>query len=138
MTNDLSRRQWLGGAAGAALVGLSASASPAAQAAGANDPFLYSLNTSTIRGQKLPITREVEIAGHMTFGGYLDKAPKGFVARRMARKWAGDWRDPEQVAEWVGLICRQTAVGAAIPAQRTDGAWAPPQVAAEESGQTTR
>src|SRR4051794_35879150 len=36
----------------------------------------------------------------------------------MARKAAGDWRNPEHVAEWVHVICRQTRVAATIPAQR--------------------
>src|SRR5438270_3144727 len=43
------------------------------------------------------LAQDVEISGHMTFGGYLDEKPKGFIARQMARKWAGDWRDPGQV-----------------------------------------
>lgn len=80
----------------------------------------------------------IEISGHMTFGGYLDKHPKGFVAGRMARRYAGDWRDPEQVAEWVHHICRQTQVVASIPAQRTTEAGVPSQPSAVESGQTTR
>ena len=63
------------------------------------------------------LAREIEVSGHMTFGGYLDQHPKGFIARQMARRWAGDWRDPDQVAEWVHLICRQTLVVPAVPAQ---------------------
>src|SRR5947209_6019003 len=58
MTTALSRRDML---AGAALVGL-AGAAGAAQKQPARDPFVYSLNTSTIRGQNLPITAEVDIA----------------------------------------------------------------------------
>lgn len=65
------------------------------------------------------LAREIEVSGHMTFGGYLDQHPKGFIARQMAKRSAGDWRDADQVAEWVHLICRQTSVGGAIPAQRT-------------------
>ena len=64
------------------------------------------------------LAREVEVSGHMTFGGYLDEHPKGFIARQMARKYAGDWRDPEQVTEWVRLICRHVQVASAVPAQR--------------------
>ena len=75
------------------------------------------------------LAREIEISGHMTFGGYLDKAPRGFIARQMARKWAGDWRDPEHVAEWVHLICRHTEIGSAVPAQRTAEPAAPPVTA---------
>ena len=64
------------------------------------------------------LAREIEISGHMTFGGYLDEHPKGFIARQMARRYAGDWRDPEHVAEWVHTICRHMRVPAEVPAQR--------------------
>jgi menaquinone-dependent protoporphyrinogen oxidase len=64
--------------------------------------------------------KEIEISGHMTFGGFLDKKPHGFVARRMARRYAGDWRDPDQVAEWVHQICRHMRVLADVPVQRAD------------------
>lgn len=63
--------------------------------------------------------REIEISGHMTFGGYLDKNPDGFIARAMSRRLAGDWRDADHVAEWVRHIVRHTDVRAAIPAQRS-------------------
>jgi 2-keto-myo-inositol isomerase len=56
--SDLSRRQWLAGVS-ASTLGLPAS--PAAVAT--TDPFRYSLNTSTIRGQNLSIVEEVRIAG---------------------------------------------------------------------------
>jgi len=84
------------------------------------------------------LAREVEVSGHMTFGGYLDKAPKGFFARQMARRYAGDWRDPQQVAEWVHVICRQIELPSTIPAQRAGDSWVPSQPAEAESGQTTR
>src|SRR3954452_5366080 len=84
------------------------------------------------------LAREIEVSGHITFGGYLDKAPKGFVARQMARKSAGDLRDPEQVAEWVRLICRQTQMASTIPGQRTTAAWGASQEVPSESGQTNR
>ena len=66
------------------------------------------------------LAREVEISGHMTFGGYLDKHPKGFIASRMARRYAGDWRDPEHVAEWVHYICRNMRVLSEVPVQRAE------------------
>jgi hypothetical protein len=56
----------------------------------------------------------------MTFGGYLDRAPKGFIAKQMAKRNAGDWRDPEQVTEWVHHICHHMRVFAAVPEQRTE------------------
>jgi len=64
------------------------------------------------------LAREIEIAGHETFGGCLDQHPKGWIARQMAKRYAGDWRDPEQVAEWVEEICRHVRVGRAVPEQR--------------------
>ena len=74
MTTALSRRDML---AGAALVGL-AGAAGAAQKQPARDPFIYSLNTSTIRGQKLPITAEVDIAAK---AGYPSvQVPAGFIS----------------------------------------------------------
>ncbi len=61
MNADLSRREWLGGVAGAAVAGL-APAAHAAQGDALRDPFTYSFNTSTIRGQNLPLVQEVAIA----------------------------------------------------------------------------
>jgi 2-keto-myo-inositol isomerase len=56
----ISRRDLL---AGSAVLGLTGAASAAAaQKQPARDPFIYSLNTSTIRGQSLPITAEVDLA----------------------------------------------------------------------------
>jgi sugar phosphate isomerase/epimerase len=67
----LTRRQWLGAAAGE---GLAAAAAPAARAAERTDPprepFGYSLNTSTISGQNLPIVEEVEIAAKAGYQGF--------------------------------------------------------------------
>ena len=63
--------------------------------------------------------REIEIAGHMTFGGYLPDNPEGLVAKVMARSYAGDWRDPAQVAEWVHRIVHHYDVRPGIPRQRT-------------------
>lgn len=58
-----SRRHWLAqaaaSAAGVAAVATSAAAAPAAVQ---NPPIRYCLNTSTIRGQKLPITQVVDLA----------------------------------------------------------------------------
>ncbi len=39
--------------------------------------------------------------GHVTFGGRLEPDAKGYPARAMAKKSAGDWRDPAQVHRWV-------------------------------------
>jgi menaquinone-dependent protoporphyrinogen oxidase len=51
------------------------------------------------------LAASIEIKGHMTYGGRLPSNPQGFLARRMARTGAGDWRDPQQVREWVHQIC---------------------------------
>jgi sugar phosphate isomerase/epimerase len=58
MPAAISRRDVL---AGAAVLGVT-SAAGAEQKQRSRDPFMYSLNTSTISGQKLPITTEVDIA----------------------------------------------------------------------------
>jgi menaquinone-dependent protoporphyrinogen oxidase len=55
--------------------------------------------------QVASLAASIEIKGHMTFGGRLQSNPRGFIARRMAKASAGDWRDPEQVREWVHQIC---------------------------------
>ena len=61
MSDRLSRRHFLTTAT--AGLGLAATASRAVPASPrAAEPFRFSFNTSTIRGQKLPIAREVEIA----------------------------------------------------------------------------
>jgi 2-keto-myo-inositol isomerase len=54
----LSRRDML---AGSALLGMAGSAA-AAQPQNNREPFIYCLNTSTIRGQNLPIAVEIDIA----------------------------------------------------------------------------
>ena len=65
------------------------------------------------------LARRVEAHGHMTFGGFLAKDAKGFTARVMAKNYAGDFRDPGQVAEWVARIIHDIVpVEAIVPAQR--------------------
>jgi len=74
-TSKLSRREALartGAMVGAGLLGAEfglsmAAAAPAAKEAGR--PFLYSLNTATIRGQKLGIVKEIEIAAQAGYDG---------------------------------------------------------------------
>jgi 2-keto-myo-inositol isomerase len=51
------------------ILGASSSALVRSDDQNAPDPFLYGLNTSTIMGQKLPITEVVEIAAKAGYGG---------------------------------------------------------------------
>ena len=57
-----TRRHWLAQAAGGAAVALTACAAHAGPAEAPRNPFTFCLNTSTIRGQKLSIVQEIEIA----------------------------------------------------------------------------
>jgi menaquinone-dependent protoporphyrinogen oxidase len=45
--------------------------------------------------------------GHVTFGGRLAPDAKGFPASAMAKKQAGDWRDPAQVRQWTQTVVTQ-------------------------------
>jgi menaquinone-dependent protoporphyrinogen oxidase len=45
--------------------------------------------------------------GHITFGGRLLPDAKGFPATAMAKKQAGDWRDPAQVRQWTQTVAAQ-------------------------------
>ncbi len=67
--SSVSRRTFLA-ATGASLGALAQPGSPvvAAESSPA-EPFGYCLNTSTIRGQKLPIVQEVEIAARAGYQG---------------------------------------------------------------------
>jgi menaquinone-dependent protoporphyrinogen oxidase len=47
---------------------------------------------------------ELDARGHATFGGRLEAKPKGLMARMMAKKLSGDWRDVDQVDAWVEQI----------------------------------
>jgi menaquinone-dependent protoporphyrinogen oxidase len=66
------------------------------------------------------VAADLEAHGHMTFGGRLEHDAKGFIAHRMAKKLAGDWRDPEHVAEWVYQIIHEyVPTEIVIPEART-------------------
>src|SRR5262245_50406931 len=66
MTTDLTRRQWL---AGAATVAASASLAPAADAK-KKPPFGFMLNTATIMGQNLPLTKQVDIVAKAGYDAF--------------------------------------------------------------------
>jgi menaquinone-dependent protoporphyrinogen oxidase len=42
--------------------------------------------------------------GHETFGGRLEPDARGLMARQMAKKFAGDWRDTDHVVAWTSRI----------------------------------
>jgi menaquinone-dependent protoporphyrinogen oxidase len=42
--------------------------------------------------------------GHVTFGGALEPDATGFIASKMAKTMAGDWRDPDAIDEWADEI----------------------------------
>jgi len=65
------------------------------------------------------IARSLEAHGHMTFGGRLAPDAKGLLAHSMAKKLAGDYRDPDHVADWVRQIEHELApVEIRLPSQR--------------------
>ena len=69
--------------------------------------------------QVLELARTLEARGHMTFGGRLAPDAKGFLAHSMAKKMAGDFRDPEHVADWVRQIEHELAPAEIVlPSQR--------------------
>ncbi|MFA1547724.1 flavodoxin domain-containing protein [Actinomadura chokoriensis] len=53
------------------------------------------------------LARRVGARGHATFGGRLTADAEGFLASRIARQSAGDYRDRDRVAEWAAGIARE-------------------------------
>jgi menaquinone-dependent protoporphyrinogen oxidase len=54
------------------------------------------------------LAREVGARGHETFGGKLDpQEARGIVAKLMARKLSGDWRDQQHIVTWADTIADQ-------------------------------
>jgi 2-keto-myo-inositol isomerase len=89
MTFPISRRDLLGGAA---VLGLAGDAG-AAQKQPSRDPFIFCLNTATIRGQNLQITDEVDIAakaGYQAIEPWIEKLDRytqgGGNLRDLARR----------------------------------------------------
>jgi menaquinone-dependent protoporphyrinogen oxidase len=68
------------------------------------------LDDSATRGDIPPVKgvkalmEKTGVREHATFGGRLTPDAKGFPASAMAKKLAGDWRDPEQVQQWTHTI----------------------------------
>jgi len=65
------------------------------------------------------LMERVGALGHATFGGRLPADARGFPARAMAKKHAGDWRDPKRVETWAHELALMlpTAEPGAIVAQ---------------------
>lgn len=62
MIGNVSRRQLIGGISATAFTGLAAGAATGQERRPPNDPFIYCLNTATIRGQGLSIADEIGLA----------------------------------------------------------------------------
>jgi menaquinone-dependent protoporphyrinogen oxidase len=64
------------------------------------------LDDSAARGEVPPVGQvrrlmeRIGAQGHITFGGRLLPDAKGFIASKMARTNAGDWRDPRLIRAW--------------------------------------
>lgn len=50
------------------------------------------------------LAERVGAKGHVTFGGRLEANAKGFPASAMARKRAGDWRNPARIRDWASEL----------------------------------
>jgi menaquinone-dependent protoporphyrinogen oxidase len=59
--------------------------------------------------QAARVMASIGARGHVTFGGRLQAEAKGFPARAMAKKHAGDWRDPAQVRKWAAAVAEDLA-----------------------------
>ncbi|HVX20159.1 MAG TPA: flavodoxin domain-containing protein [Acidimicrobiales bacterium] len=70
-----------------------------------------------VKGVRAAMDR-IGATGHMTFGGRLTPDAKGFPAKAMAKKNAGDWRDEGHVREWVHTIAATLRAPATRPAAR--------------------
>lgn len=106
MTDRVSRRHWLRRATATAMVGLGGSNCEAAQPDRNKAQFIYSLNTSTIRGQKIPITEEVTIAAR---AGYQAIEP-WINELELFVKNGGDLRDLGKRIQDAGLRV-ESAIG---------------------------
>lgn len=68
------------------------------------------LDDSARSGKLKPVAQVSKLAasigasGAVTFGGRLADDAKGFIAGKMAKNHAGDWRDTDQVAEFAAVV----------------------------------
>lgn len=106
-----TRREWLVGTA--AIAGTVAASIPESAAVAADEkvPFSYCLNTSTIRGQNIPVDKEAEIASKTGYTGFEpwlreldDYAKKGGSLKDLGKKIADlGLQVPSAIgfAEWI-------------------------------------
>ena len=73
------------------------------------------LDDSAVGGE-IPAVKQVNAVmakvgarGQVTFGGRLEAGAKGFPASAMAKKHAGDWRDPTHVHSWAATVAEELA-----------------------------
>ena len=68
------------------------------------------LDESAVAGDIPPVKHvaavmaKIGARGQVTFGGRLQPDAKGFPASAMAKKRAGDWRDPAHVRRWTSEV----------------------------------
>ncbi len=80
------------------------------------------LDASAVQGDIPPVRgvadlmRRVGARGHVTFGGRLSPYARGFPASAMAKRRAGDWRDPGQVHDWTRRIAAELRAGRPVRA----------------------
>lgn len=55
------------------------------------------------------LARALDVRGHMTFGGVLEKQSGGRLGALLSYGKVGDWRDRAQVEQWVDRIVAQLA-----------------------------
>jgi menaquinone-dependent protoporphyrinogen oxidase len=60
--------------------------------------------------QMLAAAADIHARGTKVLGGRLEPDARGFVAGKMAKTSAGDWRDPELVANWVNDVAASLGV----------------------------
>lgn len=84
--------------------------------------------------RELPPVAEVEAlmqrvgaVGHITFGGRLKSDARGPAAQAMAKKSAGDWRNPERIQAWAHQLTGELKTARprpfTEPAGRSMGRW---------------
>lgn len=66
--------------------------------------------------QVATLLERVGAVGHMTFGGRLSSDVKGFPAEAMAKKLAGDWRNPDRIRAWAMEVARALPTAQPRPA----------------------